>query len=437
VGAGCAGLSATYTLQKAGIEVLTLEAADVFGGRCRNVDEGGYRFAAGAGMTEPQWHTTAEYIKEFGLTAVTVPKQTYGFKTEDGLHYVMIGGNLKDKVSFLPKYLDFARNVAPVELYPQLAKLLVRIKRQMKRVDTAGHNYDALREVSSISTADYVRQHGGQAAVDYVFHPYLATMVLARPQDISFAHPLALLSFMQGMKVIVGGMGEMTRALYERVQKNVRLSTPVEEIVIENGRATGVRTKDGFLAADHVICAVDAVDALRLTPDLPEHLKRVLRRCGYSSTFGYKFVVKEPLNLDPNVMAIMIPASVDTYLSTIFVTNLGQELRIAPFTRGWRDEELLALDEAARTQLVISEVQRFIPDFPNQPDYTKIFRWDRAVNLEGPGQFEAVQDLLNHHMDDIPGLHLAGEYLFLVACTEGALLTGKQAADKIVKQILG
>jgi oxygen-dependent protoporphyrinogen oxidase len=34
----------------------------------------------------------------------------------------------------------------------------------------------------------------------------------------------------------------------------------------------------------------------------------------------------------------------------------------------------------------------------------------------------------------VPGLYLAGEYLFLIACTEGALMTGKLAAEKIIDQ---
>jgi protoporphyrinogen oxidase len=436
VGAGCAGLSAAYTLQKAGIEVTVFEASDVYGGRCRNVDEGGYRFAAGAGMTEPQWHTTAEYIREFGLTAVTVPKQTYGFKAAGSLHYVMIGGTFREKLAFIPQYLDFLREAFPAKTYPQLARIGLKIWRQMRRVDTKSHDYEALRQVSGISTEDYVRQHGGQEAVDYVFHSYLATMVLARPSDISFAHPLALLSLMKGMKVIVGGMGELTRGLYERVRKNVRLATPVEEIVIKDGRATGVRIADGFVAADEVICAVDAHDALRLMPGLPSHIRRALGTCGYSSTFGYKFIVEEDLDLNPNVLAVMIPAPVDSILSTIFVSKVGDVWRVAPFTRGWRDAELLPMDDDARRAQVIAEIQRFIPDFPAEPAYTKVFRWDRAVNLEAPGQFTAVRDLIENHADDVPGLHLAGEYLFLVACTEGALLTGKQAADTIVAKAL-
>ena len=45
VGAGCAGLSATYELRKQGIDVVCFEARDAAGGRCRTVSEQDYLLA--------------------------------------------------------------------------------------------------------------------------------------------------------------------------------------------------------------------------------------------------------------------------------------------------------------------------------------------------------------------------------------------------------
>lgn len=39
---------------------------------------------------------------------------------------------------------------------------------------------------------------------------------------------------------------------------------------------------------------------------------------------------------------------------------------------------------------------------------------------------------LNEEDREKLGLHLAGEYLFLIACTEGAWKTGKEAAQEII-----
>jgi protoporphyrinogen/coproporphyrinogen III oxidase len=72
----------------------------------------------------------------------------------------------------------------------------------------------------------------------------------------------------------------------------------------------------------------------------------------------------------------------------------------------------------------------------DEPKITKVFRWDRAINLESPGQFVAIQDLLKNHARDVRGLYLSGEYLFLIASTEGALATGKKAAEMAVDDLI-
>ena len=69
VGAGCAGLSATYTLRKHGIDAVAFEASDVAGGRCRSDTEDGYLISVGAQSTEPQWRTTCEYLDELGASS--------------------------------------------------------------------------------------------------------------------------------------------------------------------------------------------------------------------------------------------------------------------------------------------------------------------------------------------------------------------------------
>jgi hypothetical protein len=55
--------------------------------------------------------------------------------------------------------------------------------------------------------------------------------------------------------------------------------------------------------------------------------------------------------------------------------------------------------------------------------------------MESPGQFVAIHDLLKNHISDVQGLYLAGEYLFLIASTEGALMTGKQAANRVIEDL--
>jgi oxygen-dependent protoporphyrinogen oxidase len=103
------------------------------------------------------------------------------------------------------------------------------------------------------------------------------------------------------------------------------------------------------------------------------------------------------------------------------------------YTAGWLDKELGQLSDDERRRRVIKEMQKFWPEFPDEPLFTECVRWDRAINLESPGQFPAIHEFLKHHTRDVKGLYLAGEYLFLIACTEGGFATGEQAANEVLR----
>ena len=439
VGAGCAGLSATYTLRKHGIDEVTFEANEVAGGRCRSFTEQGYTFSVGAQSTEPQWRTTFEYLNELGLMdkVYTVKKQRLGFFVKGKVRTAFMGGNLWETIKTMPENIRFFFTGLPLRTYPQVIKTFLALRRYMKLVDTKTHNFEALAEISNMSTEEFVLKHGGPEAVEWVFHPFLATMVLGRPRDISIAHPISLFSLMKGMCCLTGGLGTLTAALYEEVKDSVRLSTPVNKIVIENNKVRGVETKDGFVEADYVICAVDAVLARQLIPDLPETMRKPLETCKYSSTYYHIFGLEEDVMPgDVDATLLMIPAGANTPICWV---SRGSRAHEKPMmicaTRGWEDEKLARLSSEERCELVIKEIQKFYPKFPDKPVITKVYRWDRAVNLESPGQFVAIHDLLQNHMRDVKGLYLAGEYLFLIASTEGALMTGKQAAQMAIDDL--
>jgi protoporphyrinogen/coproporphyrinogen III oxidase len=440
IGAGCAGLSAAYTLHKQGVEVVVFEASGVVGGRCRTEYEQGYEFYAGAGSTEPQWATTFQYLKELGLQdrVYSIQKQRYAFVRNGKLRTIFMGGSFWEMVKAVPENLRFIFSAVPWKTYPQVLKVFSALNKYMKQIDTSNHNFDALAEISNMSTEEFVLKHGGPEALEYLFHPFLAMMVLARPMDISIAHPISLFALMKGMRSLEGGMGVITAGLYEKVKDCVRLNTPVKKVVIRNGKVAGVETMDGFVEADQVICAVDAALAQQLIPDLPEAMRKPLETCQYSSTYNYQFGLAKPL-IDARqtpFYLIVIPASERTVLDMVSLGNPSEEKPVAiTMTRGWEDEKLAKLSPEERRRMVIREVQKFYPTFPDEPVVTKVFRWDRAVNTEAPGQFVAVRDLLKNHMRDVSGLYLAGEYLFLIACTEGAMATGKKAAEMAVEDL--
>ena len=78
-----------------------------------------------------------------------------------------------------------------------------------------------------------------------------------------------------GVWTIPGGMGALGAALAKRLGErsvDVRVGTTVSDILLRNGRPTGVDTDHGTIDADIVVCAVDP----RGIPALAAHVRRTM-----------------------------------------------------------------------------------------------------------------------------------------------------------------
>jgi UDP-galactopyranose mutase len=63
-----------------------------------------------------------------------------------------------------------------------------------------------------------------------------------------------------GAWTVPGGMGSLARALASRLETRgvtVLLSTPALDLELSGGKVVGVRTEQGVIDADHVVCAID------------------------------------------------------------------------------------------------------------------------------------------------------------------------------------
>ena len=437
VGGGNAGLAAAYELEKARVDYVLYEASDRLGGRVGLVHVGEYEYATGAGFTEPQWKKTFEYLNEFGMMDKVhrIDRQVYGFWYKGKVHYIPVGGKMN--LNQLRQMLSFRG--LPLGIIPQFIKFLPHFLKYTRGIDES-HDFSSLAELSAMSTAEFGLKYGGEDVVDRVMTPFLGTMVLTNAGQVSIAHPIALMSLMQGMCSIDGGLSSINDEIIKRVGQNCRLNTPVKKVVIEDGIVKGVELADEFVEADQVVLAVDAEVALAIAPDLPASMADPLATCKYSSSWNYIIGVEKGVTPD-DFLAVFIPGSEDSILTTVFDENgclknnpAGSSVLHA-FTAGWHDDELNAMTKEERDRAVIKEVQKFFPDVPDEPVFVHSIRYDRAINLEKPGQYVAIQDLLKNHFNDVRGLHLAGEYLFLIACTEGAWSTGADAGLAVVDEL--
>ncbi|MBN2168348.1 MAG: FAD-dependent oxidoreductase [Actinobacteria bacterium] len=438
VGAGAAGLAATHLLKKNGIDVMVLESKGVAGGRARSFEKDGFTFDTGAQFSEKQWPLTRNIAEDMGMGSDLIP---FTFKIaiwRNGKpHPVYATANIIEQLKSLPETMMF-RGI-PLTAYPQVARFGLSVLPRVLGLKPGDLACEQLIDLGDTSAADFALQHGGEKVLDYLVCTMLGLLTLGEPEEITICHMIALMGAAHGIRIFKHGMGSLTAALYERYKDSIRLSTPVEEIVVDNKKVKGVKTKDGIIEADHVICATTAGVARKILPDLPDTIRKPLETVKYSSTTHFLFALEKKL-LGEKWLGFVIPRSAGSFLPGIgdsgckspYFAPEGAEL-LQTFTYGRHDAELSKLPVEELKTKVIKEVQKYLPGMPDEPYLTEYARWDEAICLQPPGQFPAIVCLKKNHLKDVRGLYLAGSYMYLISCMEGAMTSGYDAARAILE----
>lgn len=438
VGAGLAGLAATHKLRKNGVQVTTFESKNLPGGRVGCYRKEGYCFDIGAQFGVRRYTHLISLCNELGLghELQSIPFQ--GSIWRDGrAHYLHGWGGIPYLLKSMPQNLRFRG--LPHEAYRQFGKLALAVAKRLRGLNYDSYDFSGLYDLQGMTAEEFTQRHGGQEALDYVVWTAVGTLILSEPADISAALLIGLIKAASGVRMLERGMGSFTEALYERHKDNIRLSTPVKEIVIEDKKIKGVQTEDGFLDAEHVICATTAGVALNITPGLPDTLKKPLETVGYSSTSHFMFALEERL-FPEDWYVIALPRDTGSLFPAIFDFSAKSRYFAPPgtglvhcMTFGNRDTELSKLSHKELRRAVLREIQRFLPTMPDEPFMTEFIRWNEAVCLQAPGQIAGIDEMNRYHVNDVKGLHLAGSYLTPVSCMESAVRSGEEAAAAVLR----
>jgi len=264
IGSGFGGLAAAVRLRAMGYRVKVLEALDQPGGRARVFRQDGFTFDAGPTVI------TAPYLLEELFAAVgrdmrdyveLVPVDPfYRILFPDGTHFDYVGDEerlLAQIEAFEPRDVDGYRRLAAHAQrifdvgYTQLADQPFGRLSDMLRVIPAMVKLGSHRSVYSM-VAHYIRDERLRQAL--TFEPllvggnpftttsiYLLIHTLERKWGVHFA--------MGGTTAIVQGLVR----LLEELGVEVRMNAAVEEIVVQGGKAVGVRTADGEMIPASVV----------------------------------------------------------------------------------------------------------------------------------------------------------------------------------------
>ncbi|GHD61797.1 oxidoreductase [Thalassobaculum fulvum] len=263
VGAGAMGLAAAYHALKAGHRVTVYEADSVPGGMAAHADLDGLS------------------IERFYHFVCKADASTFALMDELG-----IGDRMRWRDTSMGYFVDgrMYRWGDPVALltFPKLSPVAkFRYGLQMflstKRSDW--------RPLENRTARDWIENGAGREAYDVLWRRLFELKFFEHADTVSAAWIWTRIkrvgtsrkSLMQEqLGYIDGGSETLVTALAEAIERRggeIRLGTPVREVVVADGRVTGIRTDAGVDPVDAAISTMPTPYVSRLVPALPDDWK--------------------------------------------------------------------------------------------------------------------------------------------------------------------
>ena len=285
IGTGFGGLAAAIRLRAMGHEVVMVEAGDQPGGRARHFEQSGYHFDAGPTVI------TAPYLIEELFSLVGRDQRDYlEMVPVDPFYRVQFsGGDQFDYVGDEERLLSQIANFEPRDVDGYL-----RMAAHAKRIFDVGYTEladqpfsrlsDMLRVVPDlVKLSSYRSVHGlvsrfirdERLRQVFTFQPLL---IGGNPFNAPAIYLLIhWLERKWGVHFAKGGTTSIVQALVQVLEElgvDIQLSSPVERIEVENGRATGVVLEGGRrIDASFVVSNADPSTVYTRMID-PQHRRR-------------------------------------------------------------------------------------------------------------------------------------------------------------------
>lgn len=483
VGAGPGGLAAAMLLANAGCEVDVFERLDRVGGRTQTFTEEGFRFdlgptfflyprvlreifrQVGAELSDevdmvrldPQYRI--QLGGEIDINATNDPARMRAeiakISAEDAAGFDRFIADNREKLAAFRPVLEKPFNSWASLLGPDMLKLLPHVRPWNSLDKELGRYFKDPRTRLAFS---FQAKYLGMS-------PFRCPSIFTILSHLEYEH---------GVWHPIGGCGAVSQAMArvaERAGARIHLSEPVDEILYQGRRATGIRTQRGVTSADAVVVNGDFAHAMRhLVPDRlrPTWNDRKIDKARFScSTYmlylGIEGEVDLPhhtihvpssyrrnldeienrhvLSLDPSVYVqnacVTDPSLAPSGHSTLYV--------LVPVTHQHEHVDWAREKETYRP-VVMRQLQRMgIPDLADRIRYERVITpadWEAQYAIHRGATFNLTHDLgqmlhkrPRNRFSDVDGMYLVGGGTHpgsgLPVIYEGARITSKLVADDL------
>ena len=447
IGGGISGLSTAYYLAKAGAPSALIESRPRLGGVIQTERVDGCTIEAGPDSFLSVKPAAMDLIRDLGLAADVIG-------SNDHLRVTFVRKN--GRLVPLP---DGLMMMVPTKILPLVTTSLVGFGTKLRM------GLELLRapkpKSADESVADFVREHYGQEAVDYLAEPLLSGIYGGDPRQLSVTAVLPRFvqlaakygSLTRGVlamrapaakgqppsplfRTLKGGLGQMVDAVKSSIQAKTTVVSGRAETVERTANGFRVRVAGDWLDADHVVVACEAHNAAPLVAPLDARAGELLGAVPYSSSMtvalGYDAADFARL---PAGFGFLVPKKerrrlvACTWIGTKFPNRVPEGKVVARcFLGGMEDAGVLAESDDAITAAVIDEL-RDIAGVTAHPRFTRIFRWPRSMAQYTVGHPTRLAEI-ESRIAAIPGLHVAGNAYQGIGIPD-CIRMGKAAAEKI------
>jgi oxygen-dependent protoporphyrinogen oxidase len=446
IGGGISGLSTAYYLSRRGVPSTLIESRPRLGGVIQTEHIEGCTIEAGPDSFISAKPAALELIRELGLADEVIGSNDYSRKT-----YVWKGGRLVP----LPEGLMM---MVPTRIMPLVTTSLLgwgtKLRMGLELL------WAPRPPKGDQSVAEFIRQHYGAEAVDYLAEPLLSGIYGGNPRELSVTSVLPRFvtlareygSLTRGVlaerakaqktsgppvplfRTLKGGLSQMTDALTVAIQKPVVVHHARAQAVERAPGGFRVRVADEWLEAEHLVIATEAHSGAALLREVDGRLSELLGSVPYSSsiTVALGFDAKD-FAQPPEGHGFLVPKKerqrlmACTWVGMKFPYRVPEGKIVARcFLGGMEDAEVLAEPDEAVTAIVTRELE-VIAGVRAQPKFVRIARWPRSMAQYTVGHPQRLAEM-EARAAAIPGLHLAGNAYEGIGIPD-CIRMGKRAAE--------
>jgi protoporphyrinogen/coproporphyrinogen III oxidase len=452
IGGGIAGLSAAYYLAKGGVGSTLIESRPRLGGVIQTERVEGCTIEAGPDSFLAIKPAAFELLRELGLEDQVIGSNDHLRKT-----FVRKRGRLVA----LP---DGLMMMVPTRILPLVTTRLVGWPTKLRM------GLELLRApkpaAGDQSVAEFVEEHYGAEAVEYLAEPLLSGVYGGDPRELSMSSVLPRFlelasrygSLTRGVlaerakaaktrphakpaplfRTLKGGLGQMVAAVESAMDGKAEVLRGRALAIERVDGAFRVRVEGDWLAADRIVAACEAHSAAGLLAGMDAELAALLNAVPYTSsmTVALGFDAAD-FPRPPVGFGILVPQKerrrlmACTWVGTKFSHRVPEGQIVARCFLAGRDEAAISEPDETVIPAITSELHE-IAGISARPRFARVFRWPRSMAQYTVGHGARLARI-NARVAAIPGLHLAGNAYEGIGVPD-CIRLGRRAAEGILRE---